>query len=48
MLVSLKEVIKEGKARNIGVANFNTPNLETLLAVLRAAEELGYEKRNKL
>lgn len=40
MLVSLKEVIKEGKARNIGVANFNTPNLETLLAVLRAAEEL--------
>jgi fructose-bisphosphate aldolase class II len=40
MLVGLKEVIEEGKKRNIAVGNFNTPNLECLLAVLDAAEEL--------
>lgn len=40
MLVGLKEVIAEGKKRNIAVGNFNTPNLECLLAVLDAAEEL--------
>ena len=40
MLVGLKEVIAEGKKRNIAVGNVNTPNLECLLAVLDAAEEL--------
>ena len=40
MLVGLKEILKEGKARGIAVGNFNTPNLEALLAVLDAAEEL--------
>ena len=40
MLVGLKEVIGEGKARGIAVGSFNTPNLECILAVLGAAEEL--------
>ena len=40
MLVGLKEVLAEGKKRNIAVGSFNTPNLECLLAVLDAAEEL--------
>ncbi len=40
MLVGLKEVIAEGKKRNIAIGSFNTPNLECLLAVLGAAEEL--------
>ena len=40
MLVGLKEVLEEGKRRNIAIANFNTPNLETLIAVIEAAEEL--------
>ena len=40
MLAGLKEVIAEGKARNIAIGSFNTPNLECLLAVLEAAEEL--------
>ncbi len=40
MLAGLKEVIADGKARNIAIGSFNTPNLECLLAVLGAAEEL--------
>lgn len=40
MLAGLKEILAEGKKRNIAIANFNTPNLETLIAVLDAAEEL--------
>lgn len=40
MLAGLKEVVAEGKKRNIAIASFNTPNLECLLAVLDAAEEL--------
>lgn len=40
MLVGLKEVLAEGKKRNLAVGSFNTPNLECLLAVLDAAEEL--------
>ena len=40
MLVGLKEILEEGKKRGIGVGSFNTPNLECLLAVLRAAETL--------
>lgn len=41
MLAGLKEVIAEGKKRNIAIGSFNTPNLECLLAVLSAAEELN-------
>ncbi len=40
MLAGLTEVILEGKKRNIAIASFNTPNLECLIAVLDAAEEL--------
>lgn len=40
MLAGLKEVIGEGRSRKIAVGSFNTPNLESLLAVLDAAEEL--------
>ena len=40
MLVGLKEVTSEARARGIAVGSFNTPNLECLLAVLSAAEEL--------
>ncbi|MGN1040417.1 MAG: ketose-bisphosphate aldolase, partial [Candidatus Fimimonas sp.] len=38
---SLKEVINEGRRRKIAVGSFNTPNLECLVAVLSAAEELN-------
>ena len=41
MLVSLKEVIKIGKEKNIAIGSFNTPNLECILAVLGAAEKLN-------
>ena len=41
MLAGLKEVIAEGKERKIAIGSFNTPNLECLLAVLGAAEELN-------
>ncbi|MBQ8229459.1 MAG: class II fructose-bisphosphate aldolase [Clostridia bacterium] len=41
MLVGLKEIMQIGKERNIGIASFNTPNLECLLAVLDAAETLN-------
>lgn len=40
MLVGLKDVLQEGKKRNIAIGSFNTPNLECLLAVLEGAEEL--------
>ena len=41
MLSSLKEVINEGKEKNIAIGSFNTPNLECLIAVLNAAEQLN-------
>lgn len=41
MLVGLKEILKEGKARGMAVGAFNTPNLECLLAVLDSAEKLN-------
>ncbi|MBQ9735976.1 MAG: class II fructose-bisphosphate aldolase [Clostridia bacterium] len=41
MLVGLKEVLAEGKRRKIAIGSFNTPNLESILAVLSAAEELN-------
>ncbi len=41
MLVSLKEILKLAEARKIAIGSFNTPNLESLLAVLKAAEEMN-------
>ena len=38
MLVGLKEVLAIGKEKNIAVGNFNTPNLECLLALVRECE----------
>ncbi len=40
MLVSLKEIMEIAEERNIAVGSFNTPNLESLMAVIGAAEEL--------
>ncbi|MBQ9112647.1 MAG: class II fructose-bisphosphate aldolase [Clostridia bacterium] len=40
MLASLKEVCNIANEKNVAVGSFNTPNLECLLAVLEAAEEL--------
>lgn len=39
MLATLKEVTDIARARGCAVGSFNTPNLECLLAVLRAAEK---------
>lgn len=41
MLVGLSEVIKIARDKKIAVGSFNTPNLECLLAVIDAAEELN-------
>ena len=41
MIVSLKEVCEIARKTNTAVGSFNTPNLECLLAVLDAAEELS-------
>lgn len=41
MLVSLREVMRKAKEKNIAVGSFNTPNSESLFAVIRAAEELN-------
>lgn len=40
MLVTLKEIMKIAEERKIAVGSFNTPNLESLQAVLEAADEL--------
>lgn len=40
MLASLKEVCEEARNRGIAVGSFNTPNIESLIAVLEAAEKL--------
>ena len=40
MLVNLNEILKIGQERGIAVGAVNTPNLETLSAVISAAEEL--------
>ena len=40
MLVNLNDVLKIGRERGIGVGAVNTPNLETLCAVIKVAEEL--------
>ena len=41
MLTSLTEVLKIAQERNCAVGSFNTPNLESIHAVLAAAEELN-------
>lgn len=40
MLANLNEVLKIGRERNIAIGAINTPNLETLSAVISVAEEL--------
>ena len=40
MLVSLNEIMKIAEEREIAIGSFNTPNLESLEAILGAAEEL--------
>lgn len=40
MLVNLEQILKIAEARKIAVGSFNTPNLESVLAVIGAAEEL--------
>jgi len=39
MLTSLNHVLKVAEARKISIGSFNTPNLESLQAILSAAEE---------
>lgn len=40
MLVTLKEILAIAEEKKIAVGAFNTPNLESLIAILDAAEEL--------
>lgn len=42
MLVTLKEILEIAEEKKIAVGAFNAANLESLRAVLGAAEELGY------
>ncbi len=41
MLATLNDVMKIAEERKIAIGSFNTPNLESLEAVIRAAEELS-------
>ncbi|MFT3982558.1 MAG: class II fructose-bisphosphate aldolase [Lachnospiraceae bacterium] len=41
MLITLKEMMRIAGEKGIAVGAFNTPNLESLRAILEAAEELG-------
>lgn len=41
MLVTLEQILKIAEERKIAVGSFNSPNLESLQAILEAAEELG-------
>lgn len=41
MLVTLKELVEDAKEKKYAVGSFNTPNLETLRAVIKAAEEVN-------
>lgn len=41
MLVTLNEVMRIAEEKEIAVGSFNAPNLESLIAVISAAEELG-------
>lgn len=40
MLVTLKEILRMAEARQCAIGSFNTPNLESIQAVIGAAEEL--------
>lgn len=41
MLVTLKQILNLCEARGCGVGSFNTPNLESIMAVIGGAEELN-------
>ena len=41
MLVTLKQIMNICEAKKCAVGSFNTPNLESVMAVIKAAEELG-------
>lgn len=41
MLVTLKEILEIAEEKKIAIGAFNTPNLESLIAILDAAEELS-------
>ncbi len=41
MLVTLKEILKTAEGKKIAIGSFNTPNFESLAAVIGAAEELN-------
>ena len=41
MLVTLKDILKIADEKSCAIGAFNTPNLESILAVIGAAEELG-------
>ena len=41
MLVSLKSVLEIAEQQNIAIGAFNTPNIESLCAVISAAEQLN-------
>ncbi len=41
MLVNLKDILQDCEQHKYAVGSFNTPTLETLRAVIRAAEVLG-------
>lgn len=41
MLVNLKNILKIAEAKNCAIGSFNTPNLESIRAVIGAAEELN-------
>ena len=41
MLVTLKDVLKIAEAKKLAVGAFNTPNLESLTAVLEAKSACG-------
>lgn len=41
MLVTMKEILQDAKEKKYAVGAFNVPNLESIQAVISAAEELG-------
>ena len=41
MLVTLKQILKIAEAKKCAIGSFNTPNLESLQAILSAAEQLN-------
>ena len=40
MLVTLKEILEIAEERKMAAGSFNAPNLESLLAIIKGAEEL--------